>query len=187
MSKKGKVSIGQVFKTIIWPRRGMVLIGLVLIVISRGASLVIPWQSQELLDDVKKSFDSVGEKTWQLPICSEYEEDVTKNTIADMVNSSSGGQAGSQNGGCFVKQFVGDTPWLHFDIAGVCWPERQNDGLALGFESARVLRRLQCGESEMGSCRPFGRSGAWRRSNRGIPGRYRPIASSRRCPSDRVG
>ncbi len=38
------------FKTIIWPRRNLVFVGLLLIVLSRLASLVLPWKSKELLD-----------------------------------------------------------------------------------------------------------------------------------------
>ncbi|MDO6744750.1 ABC transporter ATP-binding protein [Tenacibaculum soleae] len=50
--KKPKVSIGKAFKTIIWPRKKLVLIGLVLIVISRLAGLVAPLKIKSLLDDV---------------------------------------------------------------------------------------------------------------------------------------
>ncbi|QDO94755.1 ABC transporter ATP-binding protein [Formosa sediminum] len=50
--KASKVSMAQAFKTIIWPRRNLVFIGLILIVVSRLASLVLPWKSKVLLDDV---------------------------------------------------------------------------------------------------------------------------------------
>lgn len=52
LQKKKKVTIGSAFKTIIWPRRKLVLIGLLLIVIGRLASLVLPWKSKALLDDI---------------------------------------------------------------------------------------------------------------------------------------
>ncbi len=51
MSHK-KVSILTAFKTIIWPRRNLVFIGLFLIVISRAASFVTPVASKYLIDDV---------------------------------------------------------------------------------------------------------------------------------------
>jgi len=51
MSNK-KVSILTAFKTIIWPRRNLVFIGLLLIVISRAASFVTPVASKYLIDDV---------------------------------------------------------------------------------------------------------------------------------------
>jgi subfamily B ATP-binding cassette protein MsbA len=47
-----KVSIGKVFRTIIWPRRRIVLVGLFLIVLSRLSSLVLPGASKYLVDDV---------------------------------------------------------------------------------------------------------------------------------------
>ena len=50
--KKSKVTMAKAFKTIIWPRRNLVFIGLLLIVLSRLSSLVLPWQSKVLLDDV---------------------------------------------------------------------------------------------------------------------------------------
>ncbi|MGY5354217.1 ABC transporter ATP-binding protein [Wenyingzhuangia sp. IMCC45467] len=40
------------FKSIIWPRRRLVFVGLILIVLSRLASLVLPWKTKVLLDDV---------------------------------------------------------------------------------------------------------------------------------------
>jgi subfamily B ATP-binding cassette protein MsbA len=49
---KSKISIGQVFKTIIWPRKKTLFIGLILIVISRLASLILPGASKFLMDDV---------------------------------------------------------------------------------------------------------------------------------------
>lgn len=52
MKKKRKITIGHVFKTIIWPRRKIVLGGLILIVISRLAGLVLPGATKYLMDDV---------------------------------------------------------------------------------------------------------------------------------------
>ncbi len=49
---KPKVTLKQAFKTIIWPRRKLVFIGLLLIVIRSLSGLVLPWQSKVLLDDV---------------------------------------------------------------------------------------------------------------------------------------
>lgn len=51
MSKQ-KVSIAHVFKTIMWPRKKLLFVGLILIIISRLASLVLPGASKYLMDDV---------------------------------------------------------------------------------------------------------------------------------------
>lgn len=49
---KTKVTIAHVFKTIIWPRKNLLFVGLILIVISRLASLVLPGASKYLIDEV---------------------------------------------------------------------------------------------------------------------------------------
>ncbi len=51
MSKE-KVSLKTVFKTIIWPRKKLLFLGLMLIIISRLAGLVLPGASKYLMDDV---------------------------------------------------------------------------------------------------------------------------------------
>lgn len=51
-STQNKVSVSQAFKEFIWPRRKIVAIGLVLIIISRLASLILPGASKFLIDDV---------------------------------------------------------------------------------------------------------------------------------------
>jgi ABC-type multidrug transport system fused ATPase/permease subunit len=52
MNKKPHVTIGHVFKTIIWPRKNIIFVGLILIVISRLAGLVLPGATKYLMDDV---------------------------------------------------------------------------------------------------------------------------------------
>ncbi|MDN3493159.1 ABC transporter ATP-binding protein [Winogradskyella bathintestinalis] len=60
-SDKPKVTIATAFKTIIWPRRNLVFIGLILIVIRSLSGLILPWQSKVLLDGVvpNKDFDGL--------------------------------------------------------------------------------------------------------------------------------
>jgi ABC-type multidrug transport system fused ATPase/permease subunit len=52
MKQKSRITIGHVFKTIIWPRRNIVFAGLILIVISRLSGLVLPGATKFLMDDV---------------------------------------------------------------------------------------------------------------------------------------
>ena len=59
MGKK-KVTVIQAFKEFIWPRKRIVLVGLILIVISRLASLVLPLKSKELLDEIIPNQDMDG-------------------------------------------------------------------------------------------------------------------------------
>jgi ABC-type multidrug transport system fused ATPase/permease subunit len=50
--KKSRVTVAKVFRTFIWPRRGLLLVGLILIAISRLSGLVLPWASKYLVDEV---------------------------------------------------------------------------------------------------------------------------------------
>ena len=61
MSKKN-VSISWAFKEFIWPRRGMIGLGLVLIVVRSLTGLVLPYETKILLDDIVPSGDMVGLK-----------------------------------------------------------------------------------------------------------------------------
>lgn len=58
--KKNKVTVIRAFKEFIWPRKGIVLVGLILIVVSRLASLVLPLKSKELLDEIIPNQDMGG-------------------------------------------------------------------------------------------------------------------------------
>lgn len=57
---QSKTSISSVFKTILWPRRKLLFMGLFLIIISRLASLVLPGASKYLMDDVVVNKDVSG-------------------------------------------------------------------------------------------------------------------------------
>ena len=59
MSKQ-KVSFAWAFKEFIWPRRKIVLIGLVLIIIKSLAGLIIPLQTKNLIDDIVPNKDMSG-------------------------------------------------------------------------------------------------------------------------------
>src|ERR1700746_3208949 len=53
MSKpKSKVSLVKVFKTIVWPRRNIIALGLVLIFIRSAAGLVPPWITKPFVDNI---------------------------------------------------------------------------------------------------------------------------------------
>ena len=58
---KSKITVVKAFKEFIWPRKSIMLVGLVLIVISRLSSLVLPLKSKQLLDEIipNKDFDAL--------------------------------------------------------------------------------------------------------------------------------
>jgi leucyl aminopeptidase len=75
-----------------------------------------PW-----VDHIRHAADRAGEKVWQLPLFEEYREQL-KSEIADMLNSP-GRPAGSITAAMFLKEFAGQGPWAHLDIAGTAWAE----------------------------------------------------------------
>ena len=72
-------------------------------------------------DTIREVAQRAGDRCWPLPLYDEYFDQI-RSEIADMMNS--GGRAG---GACtaaiFLKEFAGDVPWAHMDIAGTAWAD----------------------------------------------------------------
>ncbi len=80
-------------------------------------SAAVMGNNQELIDQLISTSKITGEQYWQLPIFDNYRTQLDS-IYADMKNT--GGQpAGSITAGKFIQEFVGDTPWIHLDIAGM--------------------------------------------------------------------
>jgi leucyl aminopeptidase len=65
-----------------------------------------------------------GEKFWQMPCTDDYRENI-KSSIADIMNTGGSRYGGAIAGAMFLKEFAGDTPWIHLDIAGTAWIDEQ--------------------------------------------------------------
>jgi len=59
---------------------------------------------------------AAGEKMWRLPLEAEYKP-LIESDIADMKNVA-GRWGGAITAGLILAEFVGDTPWVHLDVAG---------------------------------------------------------------------
>ncbi|PYU82755.1 MAG: leucyl aminopeptidase [Acidobacteria bacterium] len=86
---------------------------------------------QPFTDRLLASSKAVGEKMWQMPIDDDYREFI-KGTVADIQNIGSGKGGGAIAGAMFIKEFTGDTPWIHLDIAGTAWNDDAKPWLAKG-------------------------------------------------------
>ncbi|HWF65807.1 MAG TPA: leucyl aminopeptidase, partial [Acidobacteriaceae bacterium] len=78
----------------------------------------------------QKAVDLSGEKFWRLPVDDEY-RDMIVSDIGDIKNTG-GRYGGAITAAMFLKEFVGDAPWVHLDIAGVAWMEDQKPWIAKG-------------------------------------------------------
>ncbi|NND64697.1 MAG: leucyl aminopeptidase, partial [Gammaproteobacteria bacterium] len=67
-----------------------------------------------------------GDRAWRLPLGNDYRQQLDSN-FADMANIG-GKPAGTITAGCFLENFVNDTPWAHLDIAGTAWRSGKDKG-----------------------------------------------------------
>ncbi len=66
--------------------------------------------------------ERVGERLWPLPLIDEYREGL-RSEVADLRNTGPR-PGGAITAGLFIREFAGDTPWVHLDIAGAAFTDR---------------------------------------------------------------
>lgn len=71
----------------------------------------------DFYNDFHKATEETGEFTWLMPLTENDKKRIRKSDVADL-NNSPGGDGHMIFGGGFVGEFVGETPWIHLDIAG---------------------------------------------------------------------
>lgn len=78
---------------------------------------------QPLVDEIIRCGRLAGEKLWQLPLVKEYREEI-KSSVADMKNIG-GSHGGAITAALILQEFVDDRPWVHLDIAGPAYAEKE--------------------------------------------------------------
>ncbi|MBU2550975.1 MAG: leucyl aminopeptidase, partial [Proteobacteria bacterium] len=97
-----------------------------------------------LVEALREAGRASGETAWPMPLFEPYFE-MLKSEVADFQS------AGSRYGGAisaalFLKQFVGQTPWAHIDIAGPSRADKASPDTpagATGFGAGLLLRYLR--------------------------------------------
>ncbi|SEC51386.1 leucyl aminopeptidase [Terriglobus roseus] len=74
---------------------------------------------------------TAGEHFWRMPCTDDYRE-LIKSSIADIMNTGRDRWGGSITAAMFLKEFVGETPWVHLDIAGQAWIDEHHTEIAKG-------------------------------------------------------
>jgi leucyl aminopeptidase len=74
---------------------------------------------EKLIERVRRAGETTGERVWPLPLWDAHKKHV-RSKIATVKNTG-GRDAGSSTAAAFLAAFVGDTPWVHLDIAGTAW------------------------------------------------------------------
>jgi leucyl aminopeptidase len=93
-------------------------------------------------DQVLKAAEFAGERAWPLPMFPLYGE-MIKSDVADIKNVGAGRWAGAISAAKFLEEFVGSTPWVHLDIAGPAWVEKENPARAAGGTGCFVRTLVQ--------------------------------------------
>ncbi len=77
----------------------------------------------EFAGQIDAAAKQVGERLWRLPLDDDYEE-LIRSGIADMKNSG-GRYGGSITAAKLLQHFVAEKPWVHLDIAGPAFAEKE--------------------------------------------------------------
>jgi leucyl aminopeptidase len=97
------------------------LTGAVIMALGHEATAVMG-NNDRLIMELMFSGEATGERLWQLPLWSEYDE-MIQGQFGDIKNIGDG-TAGTIAGGAFLQNFVPKTiPWAHLDLAGTAWLE----------------------------------------------------------------
>lgn len=114
------------------------LTGAVVVALGNAATGLFT-SNQEWADLFLKTAQQAGEQVWQLPILPEHREAIS-GTTGDLLNT--GGRAGgSCTAAAFLKEFTGDVPWIHLDIAGTAYTEGEKPYQAKG-STGQIIRSL---------------------------------------------
>ncbi|HMD48568.1 MAG TPA: leucyl aminopeptidase [Bryobacteraceae bacterium] len=116
------------------------------VVIALGSVNVGAFTNNEpFLNKLMSAAQAEGEKIWQLPLDDEYKEQL-KSSFADLPNIG-GRPAGSITAAMFLRDFVGETPWIHLDIAGTAWLDDAKPYLAKGASGVGVRTFVKLAQS----------------------------------------
>ena len=91
-----------------------------------------PWCQQ-----VKEAAAAVGERIWELPMDEEFDEHI-KSSVADIKNIGNGRWGGAITAAKLLERFVGDTPWVHLDIAGPAFADKPKSWIDAGASGCMV-------------------------------------------------
>ena len=104
--------------------------------------------NEKLTKKINDASKNTSEDVWELPLNQDY-MDMIKSDVADMKNVGIGRAAGTITAAAFLRKAVNNTPWIHFDIAGVAWTQTAtkekpyNPKGATGFGVRLILDYLQ--------------------------------------------
>jgi leucyl aminopeptidase len=80
---------------------------------------------RKLIADLIAAGEAEGEPGWELPLWTDYRRHI-ESSVADVKNVGIR-WGGAITAGLFLKEFVGDVPWAHIDVAGTAFAEQSGE------------------------------------------------------------
>ena len=124
------------------------LTGACIVALGNNVAAIVS-NDKQLTKEIINSSKTTTEEIWELPLTQDY-MDMIKSDVADIKNVGIGKAAGTITAAAFLKSAIKDTPWVHFDIAGVAWTQGAatkqkpyNPKGATGFGVRLILDYLQ--------------------------------------------
>ena len=77
---------------------------------------------ERLVEHVRRAGEATAERAWPMPMWEGHRKAV-ESAVADVKNAA-GREAASSTAAAFLAAFVGETPWVHLDIAGTGWTSK---------------------------------------------------------------
>jgi leucyl aminopeptidase len=100
-----------------------------------GAATGVFGRPQAFVDRVLAASARSGDRSWQLPLFDDY-RDAIRSRVADVKNTG-GRWGGAITAALFLEEFVSDeVAWIHMDIAGSAWAEKETPYLQEGATGA---------------------------------------------------
>jgi len=102
--------------------------------------------NQALVDKVLRATARTGERMWQMPLPEEYKEQ-NKSEIANIKNTGNR-YGGAITAALFLSEFVDNTPWVHIDIAGTAFSNKESGYIIKGATGVGVRTLVELALSE---------------------------------------
>ncbi|MFY9706574.1 MAG: leucyl aminopeptidase [Desulfobacterales bacterium] len=97
--------------------------------------------NEPLAAAILQSAEKTHERCWRMPLPEDY-KDQLKSELADFNNMPATRWGGAITAALFLKEFIGQTPWAHIDIAGPAYRKNGSDYCGPGATGFGV--RLLC-------------------------------------------
>ena len=85
----------------------------------------------EMAEAIATGGTNTGDTVWRMPLWDGYDSQLD-GTISDLKNTGDGAMAGSVTAALFLRRFVKDACWVHFDI--FAWTPKDKPGRPAGGE-----------------------------------------------------